>query len=53
MLAAARAGISAAPRVLWRARRMHKRWPWSDFDGYRAVPLAEIRREFGIRLLSR
>lgn len=39
------------PRVLWRCARMRKRWPWSDFDRYVAVPLAEIRREFGIELV--
>ena len=41
------------PLVLVRARRMRKRWPWSEFDRYLAVPLAEIRREFGIELVLR
>ena len=50
---AAGSGISAAPRILWRARRMRKRWPGSGFEAYLGVPLGEIRREFGIRLLPR
>jgi hypothetical protein len=53
MLAAARTAIPAIPRVLWRARQMRKRWPWSGFEGYLGVPLGELRREFGIRLLTR
>jgi len=41
------------PLVLWRCMRMRKRWPWAEFDEYLAVPLAEIRREFGIELVRR
>lgn len=40
------------PRVLWRCRRMHKRWPWSEHQRYMDVPLAEIRREHGIRVVT-
>ena len=40
------------PLVLVRCLRMRKRWPWSDFDGYRHVRLVDIRREFGIRVLT-
>lgn len=40
------------PRVLFRCQRMHKRWPWSDFERYTHVPLARIRREFGIRVVT-
>jgi hypothetical protein len=40
------------PLILFRCLRMHKRWPWSDFDPYRNVRLAEIRREFGIRVAT-
>lgn len=39
------------PLVLFRCLRMHERWPWSDFDQYRSVPLAEIRRKYGIRVV--
>jgi hypothetical protein len=41
------------PVVLWRCRRMTKRWPWSDFDGYLDAPLSEIRREYGIEPVLR
>ncbi len=40
------------PLVLFRCFRMQKRWPWSDFERYMNVPLAEIRREFGIRVVT-
>ena len=40
------------PRVMARCRHMHKRWPWSDFDAHRDAPLAELRREYGIRVVS-
>jgi hypothetical protein len=40
------------PLVLWHCVRMRKRWPWSEFDEYLVVPLAEIRRKFGITLVS-
>ncbi len=40
------------PRVFARCRRMHKRWPWSDFDLHRQVALSELRREYGIEVLT-
>jgi hypothetical protein len=48
---AAWVGATAFPRVLWRSLRMPKRWPWRDFARFLDVPLVEIRREFGIRVL--
>jgi hypothetical protein len=45
--------IALVPLVLWRAARMQKPWPWSEFDRYLTVTLAEIRREFGIVLVIR
>ena len=44
--------IVNVPRVLFRCLRMYKRWPWSDFEKYTNVRLAEIRREFGIRIVT-
>ena len=44
--------IVNVPLVLFRCLRMHKRWPWSDFDRYKSVRLAEIRREFGIGVVT-
>lgn len=40
------------PRVLLRCLRMRKRWPWSEFDRYQSARLSEIRREFGIEVVS-
>ena len=40
------------PLVLSRCLRMHKRWPWTDFESFTNVRLAEIRREFGIRIVT-
>ncbi len=44
--------VANVPLVLFRCLRMHKRWPWSDFGQYLDVPLAEIRREYGIRVVT-
>lgn len=48
----ARFALVYVPVVLVRCLRMRRRWPWSEFDAYLSVPLAEIRREFGIRVLA-
>jgi hypothetical protein len=45
--------VAVVPLVLWRSLRMRKRWPWSQFDSYLAMPLADLRREFGIELVLR
>ncbi len=37
-------------RAFIAALRMKKRWPHFDYQQYMDVPLAEIRREFGIRI---
>lgn len=39
------------PRLFWRSSKMSKKWPWKGWERYLDVPLAEIRREFGIRVL--
>ena len=38
-------------RVLARSRRQVRRWPWADYERHLERPLAEIRREFGIRIV--
>lgn len=40
--------VPAVFGVLRRSWRMRKRWPWREHDRYLDVPLAQIRREFGI-----
>ena len=40
------------PLTLWRCHQMIERWPWSRFDEYLDVPLVEIRRVHGIRVVA-
>ena len=40
------------PLVIIRCGRMKKRWPWHDFDDYLNTGLVDIRREFGIKIVS-
>jgi len=41
------------PRSAFRCLRQHSRWPWAEFEPYLAVPLRDIRREFGITVAHR
>ncbi len=43
--------VTVLPRVVARCTRMHRRWPWSDFDAHRQVALRELRREYGVEVL--
>jgi hypothetical protein len=45
--------VVVVPVVIRRCWRMHARWPWSEFDAYLGVSLADIRREYGIQLVRR
>ena len=40
------------PRVILRAKRMNKRWPWSDHERYLDMPVVDIRREFNIQIIT-
>ncbi len=40
------------PILIFRAKRMHKAWPWQNFDAYLDMPLVDIRQEFNIQLLK-
>lgn len=44
--------IASVPRTITRARRTRMRWPWSEYEAYLDVPLAEIRTEFGIETVQ-
>ncbi len=47
--------LRAAPRavrVVWRSRSMRRRWPWAAHGEYLNRELAEIREEFGVRVLE-
>jgi hypothetical protein len=39
------------PRLAWRSRKMSKKWPWKQWQPDLDVPLAEIHREFGIKVI--
>lgn len=46
--------IACLPRILRaavEARRMRRRWPWTPPDDYALRPLADLRREYGIRVI--
>lgn len=46
--------VLTGPRVLktlWAAARLRKRWPHFEYEAYWDVPLVQLRREFGIRVV--
>lgn len=43
--------VTNLPRAIVRARQMSKPWPWSEHAEYLDVSLADIRREFNIRVI--
>ena len=43
--------LGKLPQLMWRSWRMPKKWLWKGWESYLDVPLAEIRREFRIRVL--
>ncbi len=44
--------VTVVLHVMARCSRMHKRWPWSEFEPYRPVALRELRHEYGIQVLT-
>jgi len=46
--------LLAVPRIcraLFESRRMKKRWPWTPPDAFQQRSLADLRREFAIRVI--
>ena len=43
--------LLSIPVLIIRAKRMHKPWPWSEFEPYLDTPIAEIRKEYNIHIL--
>jgi hypothetical protein len=37
-------------RTIWRCRRQHQRWPWSDHEPLMNKSLEEVRSRYGIRV---
>jgi hypothetical protein len=42
--------LGMMPSLIWRSRRMAKKWPWRGWESYLDEPLGEIREEFGLRV---
>ena len=54
VLAFVQGTVKAAPRLLRAVResfRMGKRWPWNPPEEYQIRTLADLRREYGIRVI--
>ena len=43
--------VALVPRTVYRCLRQQARWPWAEHQRYLHIPLAEIRRQFGIRVV--
>ena len=43
--------LCSIPVLIFRARKMNKPWPWSEFEPYLDMPISEIRKEFNIQVL--
>ena len=39
------------PKVIIRAKRMKKRWPFMEYETYLDTPISEIRRAFNIQIV--
>ena len=39
------------PILIIRAKRMHKPWPWSQYEVFLDTPIDQIRREFNIQII--
>ncbi len=42
--------LFSIPILIIRAKRMHKPWPWSEFEPYLDTPISEIRKNFNIQV---
>lgn len=44
--------LRVIPKAIFRAKKMTKPWPFSDYNAYLNTPIAEIREAFNIQVLS-
>lgn len=44
------AAVVIVPRTISRRMQQTRRWPWTDFTALLDTPLADLRRDFGIRV---
>ena len=45
--------IAVVPLTILRCMNQRFPWPWADFERYLAVPLRDIRQQFGIKVAHR
>ena len=43
--------LLSIPKIIIRAKKMSKPWPWESFEPYLDMPISEIRKEFNIKVL--
>jgi hypothetical protein len=53
VLGAVLRSVVVLPRAVLRCMNQRSRWPWADFERYLAVPLGDIRQQFGIKVVHR
>lgn len=44
--------LVSIPKIIIRAKQMHKPWNWKGFEAYLDRPIQDIRNEFNIRVLD-
>lgn len=44
--------LISIPKIIIRAKQMHKPWDWAGFKTYLDMPISEIRKEFNIKVLK-
>ena len=44
--------LRVIPKAIFRAKKMTKPWPFSDYNAYLNTPIVEIREAFNIQVLS-
>lgn len=40
--------LISIPQLIIRCKKMHKPWPWAEFEIYMNTPIIEVRKEFNI-----
>jgi len=43
--------LFSIPIIIIRAKQMHKKWDWTEFEPYLDTSISEIRKEFNIKVL--
>ena len=43
--------LISIPVLIIRSKKMHKPWPWTEFEPYLDTSISEIRKEFNIKVI--